>query len=136
MSKSTVKKPAAKIAKKPTAKKSAPKPKFVSGSAFMAASTVPSPTLGDRDAALFKLNENGIAVPTFAAHPVPVSKLEVSLDKAQQEVLKLVGRFSKVATAEYEVKEIEVSLGFDVDGKFLGVGFGSAASIKLKIVPK
>jgi len=135
MSKSTVKKPAAKIAKKPTAKKSAPKPKFVSGAAFKAARATPPRKLSERDAANFSLNERGIAVPTFAAHPVPVSKLEASLDKAQQEVLKLVGRFSKIASAEYEIKEIEVSLGFDADGKFLGVGIGSAASIKMKIVP-
>jgi len=82
------------------------------------------------------INDGGIAVPFSMIGIVPVSKLEAGLEKAQIEALKLVRSFSKFATAEYTVKEIEVSLSFDANGKFLGIGIGGAASVKMKLSPK
>lgn len=82
------------------------------------------------------INDSGIAVPLSIIGIVPVSKLEAGLEKAQIGILKLVRSFSKFATAEYTVKEIEVSLGFDANGKFLGIGVGGAASVKMKLSPK
>jgi hypothetical protein len=82
----------------------------------------------------YQLREGGIYVKQDLA-PVPTTKLSKGIDKAKAEIQKLLKEFASIMTSEFGVTEIELAVSFSADGKFLGVGIGGAASIKVRIKP-
>jgi hypothetical protein len=79
--------------------------------------------------------EGDLIVPKELASPVPASKLHAGMIKAKQEIKKFVSEFATDMTEEYAIKEIELEISFNAEGKFLGFGVGGAASIKVHIAP-
>ena len=65
----------------------------------------------------------------------PASKLRDGITKAQNEIRQSLQEMAMLMTMDFEVSEIEFSVSFSADGKFLGFGVGGAASIKVKIKP-
>jgi hypothetical protein len=63
------------------------------------------------------------------------SKLRQGLISAQEEIRKSFKEIAAFSSQDFEVAEIEVSISFNADGKFLGFGVGGAFSIKIKIKP-
>ena len=65
----------------------------------------------------------------------PASKLRKGLSAAQAEIKESLQEIATLLTLDFEVSEIELSISFSADGKFLGFGVGGATSIKVKIRP-
>jgi len=65
----------------------------------------------------------------------PASKLRDGIKKAQSEIKQSLQEIVSLMTMDFSVSEIEFSVSFSADGKFLGFGVGGAASIKVKIKP-
>lgn len=65
----------------------------------------------------------------------PASKLRKGLTAAQTEIKESLQEIATLLTHDFEVSEIELSISFSADGKFLGFGVGGATSIKVKIRP-
>jgi hypothetical protein len=65
----------------------------------------------------------------------PASKLRDGITKAKNEIRQSLQEIATLMTMDFEVSEIEFSVSFSADGKFLGFGVGGAASIKVKIKP-
>jgi len=70
-----------------------------------------------------------------AKKPVPTGKIKNGIEKAQEAIKGMIDGFSKTLTEEYSIKEIEFSVSFSADGKFLGFGVGGETSITVKIAP-
>ena len=78
----------------------------------------------------------GVLVPArYAEKPVPSNKLVRGLTAARSQIEKAIGELASIMTEDYRIDEIEFSVSFDADGRFLGFGVGGAASIKVKIKP-
>lgn len=129
--KATAKKVAAKkvAAKKPAVKKvSAKRPaaKKVAGRIVKAAPPG------------WKRNEGGVVLVEEQLTSValtPASKLRKGLSAAQTEIKETLQEFATLLALDFEVSEIELSISFSADGKFLGFGVGGATTIKVKIRP-
>jgi hypothetical protein len=67
--------------------------------------------------------------------PVDTSALRKGFDKAKKEINDMINEIAGIMTASYNISEIELTISFSADGKFLGFGVGGAASIKIKIAP-
>ena len=65
---------------------------------------------------------------TAAVSPAALLKAYDALTQDGDEV-------AGILTTEYDIKEIELLISFSASGKFLGIGAGGAASIKIKIAP-
>jgi hypothetical protein len=65
----------------------------------------------------------------------PAGKLKEGMAKAQSEIRESLQELASVLTMDFEISEIELSISFSADGKFLGFGIGGATSIKVKIKP-
>jgi hypothetical protein len=65
----------------------------------------------------------------------PASKLRAGITKAQDEIKESLQEIATLMTMDFEVAEIELTISFSADGKFLGFGVGGATSIKVKIKP-
>lgn len=65
----------------------------------------------------------------------PASKLRDGITKAKNEIRQSLQEIAALMAMDFEVSEIEFSVSFSADGKFLGFGVGGAASIKVKIKP-
>ena len=65
----------------------------------------------------------------------PASKLRKGLSAAQAEIKESLQEIATLLTLDFEVSEIELSISFSADGKFLGFGVGGATFIKVKIRP-
>jgi hypothetical protein len=57
------------------------------------------------------------------------------LQNGRAEITGILQEFANMATADYSIKEIELSVSFSASGKFLGFGVGGATSVKIKIAP-
>jgi hypothetical protein len=82
--------------------------------------------------------EQGLWVPTSAVRPPPVKvdKIEKGLDRAQQGIRRVIAKLAATLTKdEYEVAEIQLQLGFNADGKFMGFGVGTNTTVTVKIRP-
>jgi hypothetical protein len=78
----------------------------------------------------------GVLVPArYAEKPVPSNKLVRGLTAARSQIEKAIGELASIMTEDYRIDEIEFSVSFDADGRFLGFGVGGAASITVKIKP-
>ena len=75
----------------------------------------------------------GVLVPVGT--PIKPSKLKTGFSKAKKEIDGLADEMISSMNGDYEIKEIELSASFSADGKFLGIGVGGAATIKVKIAP-
>jgi hypothetical protein len=80
-------------------------------------------------------NESGIYVPGKLATPVPPSKLRKGFAKAKKEINGIIDEIIDTMTENYVISEIEFNASFSADGKFMGIGVGGAASIKIKVTP-
>jgi len=116
--------PAQKTAKKSKAEKS--KNKGVA--AKKAARTLP------KEVTTWQALNNGVLVPGNAT-PIPVSKFREGFKRAKPEITSIIDEFTSTMTESYNITEIELSVSFSADGKFMGFGIGGAASIKIKIKP-
>ena len=65
----------------------------------------------------------------------PASKLRDGITKAQNEIRQSLQEIATLMTMDFAVSEIEFSVSFSADGKFLCFGVGGAASIKVIIKP-
>ena len=79
---------------------------------------------------------SGLLVPSSVAGPVPPSKLRAGLGKAKLEISRLLDDLAGSFGDGYEVGEIELTVSFSAEGKFLGIGTGGAAEVKIHLVPK
>lgn len=126
-----MKKPAAKkaVAKKPAAKKAvAKKPAANKGAGRLIKPAPPG----------WKHNTGGVVLVEERISSVsltPASKLRKGLTAAQTEIKESLQEIATLLTHDFEVSEIELSISFSADGKFLGFGVGGATSIKVKIRP-
>ena len=78
----------------------------------------------------------GVLVPArYAEKPVPSNKLVRGLTAARSQIERAIGELASIMTEDYRIAEIEFSVSFDADGRFLGFGVGGAASITVKIKP-
>ena len=55
--------------------------------------------------------------------------------KAQSEIRESLQEITAALSMNFEISEIELSISFSADGKFLGFGVGGATSLKIKIRP-
>jgi hypothetical protein len=83
----------------------------------------------------FKI-EKGILLPRAELTPVPSGKLVKGLVDLRAQLHAALSEMSRMATAEYGIKELHVEVSFSAEGKFLGFGVGGAATFKLLLVPK
>eukprot|EP01107_Rhizomastix_libera_P010911 TRINITY_DN28247_c0_g1_i1.p2 TRINITY_DN28247_c0_g1~~TRINITY_DN28247_c0_g1_i1.p2 ORF type:complete len:147 (-),score=13.75 TRINITY_DN28247_c0_g1_i1:252-692(-) len=112
---------AMKVATKPAAKAAAPR-KASFG-------TVPEPG--------YKESKGGVLVPenSESTSYVTTGKLQAGIEGAKDQIKGTLKNIASVFTQDFEVSEIELSVTFTADGKFLGFGTGGAMSIKVKIRP-
>ena len=140
--KASAKKPAAKktSAKKPAAKKtSAKKPAAKKASAKKPAAkkAMHGSVLTGKLVTGYKKNTGGILVPISEKSKaiVSASKLSAGLEASQAQIKKSLQGFASVFTQDFVVSEIELSVSFSAEGKFLGFGAGGDVSVKVKIRP-
>ena len=81
------------------------------------------------------ITPGGIIAPAGTIRPIPTSILKEGVEKAKTEIKKMIDEVAGILTTEYDIKEIELLISFSASGKFLGIGAGGAASIKIKIAP-
>jgi hypothetical protein len=67
--------------------------------------------------------------------PVDASSLRKGLEKAKRDIKNMINEIADIMTAQYSISEIELSVSFNAEGKFMGFGVGGATSIKIKIAP-
>lgn len=113
------------VPKRPVAKKAAARP--AAKKAIFAA----KPELG------YNQSKGGILVPAGSESPSYVStgKLQAGIENAKDQIKGTLQNIAAVFTQDFEVSEIELSVTFTADGKFLGFGTGGAMSVKVKISP-
>lgn len=70
---------------------------------------------------------------TDASVVILPSKLQEGIKKAKEEISQAIQTISDVLTANVQVTEIELSVSFNAEGKFLGFGVGGAFSLKIKL---
>ncbi|PKN68655.1 MAG: hypothetical protein CVU54_13560 [Deltaproteobacteria bacterium HGW-Deltaproteobacteria-12] len=86
----------------------------------------------------YSISADGLLlVPSSSKYPsiTPASKLRDGITKAKNEIRQSLQEIATLMTMDFEISEIEFSVSFSADGKFLGFGVGGAASIKVKIKP-
>lgn len=89
----------------------------------------PSPTVGYR-------MYNGVLIKEAdLPKPVDASSLRKGLEKAKKDIKSMINEIADIMTAQYNISEIELSVSFNAEGKFMGFGVGGATSIKIKIAP-
>lgn len=72
---------------------------------------------------------------TLKSTITPASKLRQGMIKAQAEIRESLQEIAATLSMDFEISEIELSVSFNADGKFLGFGVGGATSLKIKIKP-
>jgi hypothetical protein len=76
-----------------------------------------------------------LLVPVEFEKPVPPGKLRRGIERANREIRDALEAIVNTFSSHAEVEQIEISIGFNADGKFLGFGVGGDASIKVTIRP-
>jgi len=66
---------------------------------------------------------------------VKPGKLHAGISAAKKQIQKSIQEIAEIMTQDYKVSEIEFSVSFDAQGKFMGFGVGGAATITVKIRP-
>lgn len=83
----------------------------------------------------FALNDNNLFVATYGVEPVKPSKLDKNVAKANTQILNILDNLSCSPRHEFQIAEVELAASFSAEGKFLGIGVGSATQIKIKYIP-
>lgn len=85
----------------------------------------------------FTQSKSGILIPAGNELPsyVTTGKLQAGIESAKDQIKGTLQNIAAVFTQDFEVSEIELSVTFTADGKFLGFGTGGAMSVKVKIRP-
>jgi hypothetical protein len=125
--------------KKRVAKKSAVKKSMVKKKAARKRA-VPTRAVAKKKVAKKKIpgyvkSGSGLFVPPELATVVPPSKLRKGFAKAKDEINGIIDEIIDTMTEDYVISEIEINASFSADGKFMGIGVGGAASIKIKVTP-
>ena len=63
-------------------------------------------------------------------------QLKKGVKKARKQIMGITQEISGIAGKDDTIREIEFSASFGADGRFLGIGTGGEASIKIKMSPK
>lgn len=116
------------VARRPAAKKAVAKPAAKKAAGRLVKSAPPG----------WKQNAGGLVLVEERINSTsltPASKLRKGLSAAQAEIKESLQEIATLLTLDFEVSEIELSISFNADGKFLGFGVGGATSIKVKIRP-
>jgi hypothetical protein len=66
---------------------------------------------------------------------IPASKLSAGLAASQTQIKKSLQELASVFTQDFVVSEIQLSMSFSAEGKFLGIGAGGAMSVEATIRP-
>lgn len=67
---------------------------------------------------------------------VAPAKIRDGISAARTDILSVLDEVTDISSDDdFIVKEIELTLGFDENGKFLGIGTGGAASVKIVLGP-
>ncbi len=98
-------------------------------SAVLGPKTIVNPPTG------YGITDGGFFLPESMLKPVPASKMSDGLSKARKKMIRVMSEFASSLAGDYSISEIEFTASFDAEGKFLGFGFGGAASIKITIKP-
>ena len=116
---------------KPAAKKAVAKPAVRRGVGKPAGSIRGKTELG------YTVQPSGLHVLTESTTSTVITpgKLQVGIESAKSQIKSTLQNLATVFTEDFEVAEIELSVTFSADGKFLGFGTGGAMSIKVKIRP-
>lgn len=72
---------------------------------------------------------------TFGEDVVKTSRLQAGIRKAKDDIASVIREVFEIATAEYYIESIDISLSFSADGKFMGVGVGGATSVRISVKP-
>ena len=64
---------------------------------------------------------------------VPPSKFRLGFKKAKKEIDEIINDIVLSMRTNDVISEVELSIGFNVKGEFIGFGVGGAASLKIKI---
>lgn len=67
--------------------------------------------------------------------PVPIYKLKKGFEAAQADIIEMINAVAGALSDSGHVSEVELSVSFNRDGKFIGFGAGGAATIKVRIAP-
>lgn len=84
----------------------------------------------------FVQSPEGVYVPASAVPPVPTSKLTDGIGKASKDLRRLVRGLMQAIGSDLTIREIELAISFNAEGKFLGIGVGGAATVTLKLAPQ
>ncbi|HHQ4453414.1 hypothetical protein V6S06_13460 [Aeromonas hydrophila] len=81
-------------------------------------------------------SKGGLYVPDDGSSSyVATGKLQAGIESAKEQIKGTLKNIASLFTQDFEVSEIELSVTFSADGKFLGFGTGGAMSAKVKIRP-
>lgn len=85
----------------------------------------------------YSSTENGVLIPQKSEIKpiIPPGKLQAGILSAQKNINKTIQSIADIFNEELTVSEIELTLGFDAKGNFLGFGAGANFSIKVKVRP-
>lgn len=67
--------------------------------------------------------------------PIPAYKLKKGLEAAKADIAAMANQVANLLTEDYTVKEVEFSVSFNNEGKFIGFGNGGSATIKIRLAP-
>jgi hypothetical protein len=84
----------------------------------------------------FKKSQDGLLYLPDKVSLAPPSKVADEIKKVHSKIGKMIDAVISLPMKDgYEVDEINLTLSFSAKGEFLGIGFGGAASIGIKIKP-
>lgn len=69
------------------------------------------------------------------AQPVSAERLKAGVADANRALGEVVEKFGHTLRGDYDISQLEVTVSFGQDGRFLGFGAGGAASMTLSITP-
>jgi hypothetical protein len=78
--------------------------------------------------------QNGIYCPETFNTPIPAGKFQAGFEKAIKEIGHLIASIAPLKHYA-SIKELELTVSFRADGKFIGFGIGGAASLLIRIDP-
>ena len=82
----------------------------------------------------YTITPGGMAIPSDAAEPVKPSRIRKGIEHASAEIAGMIHELDR-AVAGVEIAEIELTVSFDAQGKFVGIGVGGATSIAVRFKP-
>ena len=84
----------------------------------------------------YATTQTGLLAPSALVGPIKASKMRSGLKEASKALCELMNEFDISLGNSYCMKEIELALSFNAEGKFMGFGIGGATSISIRVAPK